>query len=114
AGATRDVAAEYARAAFVVVPSRFEAFGMVTVEAQAAARPVLGFADCPGTNELVTDDVDGLLVPGGSDRIRHLAEGMRRLATDPALRARLAAAGPAAAARFDHDRVVDDWAAFLA
>lgn len=112
-GAISEMGSEYARASFVVVPSRHESFGMVTVEAMAAGRPVVGFADCQGTNELVRDGVDGLLVEGGERRVAHLGEGIVRLANDPGLRRRLGAAGPASAARFGHERVVDAWEDFF-
>lgn len=112
-GATRDIAGEYRRASIVVVPSRFESFGMVTAEAQACGRPVLGFADCPGTNELVVDGVTGLLAPGGEMRVEGLADSLRRLMSDPALRARLGSAGPAAVQRFSINRVVDVWESFM-
>lgn len=112
-GATRDIAGEYRQASIVVVPSRFESFGMVTAEAQACGRPVLGFADCPGTNELIVDGVTGLLVPGGESRVQGLAEGLRRLMADPALRAQLGAAGPASVQRFSIGSVVDAWESFM-
>lgn len=112
-GATRDIRAEYRRASIVVVPSRFESFGMVTAEAQACGRPVIGFADCPGTNELVQDGVTGLLVPGGEDRVQGLVDGLRQLMGDPAQRARLGAAGPAAVQRFSIGHVVEAWESFM-
>ena len=86
---------------------------MVTAEAQACGRPVIGFADCPGTNELVQDGVTGLLVPGGEDRVQGLVDGLRQLMGDPAQRARLGAAGPAAVQRFSIGHVVEAWESFM-
>lgn len=108
-GATRDIAAEYAACELVVVPSFHESFGMVTLEAQACARPVLGFGDCEGTRELVRHGDTGWLVDGGGDRVQGLADGLDRLLSDPGLRARLGAAGPHAAARFGPEQVLDAW-----
>lgn len=65
--------------------SRNEAMGRVTVEAMAAGLPVIGHAS-GGTLELVQDGVNGLLYPGGADA---LAERMLLLLSDPALARRL-------------------------
>ncbi|MFN3845079.1 MAG: glycosyltransferase [Paracoccaceae bacterium] len=111
-GFTRDVAAAYAGARFLVLPSRYESFGLVAAEALASGRAVLGFDDCAGLREIVSDGVNGLLVPGVSDstaRASHLAAGLRRLMADPDLCDRLGAAGPAAVTRFDLDAVLDRW-----
>ena len=53
---------EYARAAIVVMPSRFEGLGMVALEAQAAGTPVVGF-DVDGLRDAV--GTGGVLVPAG-------------------------------------------------
>ena len=53
---------EYARAAIVVMPSRFEGLGMVALEAQAAGTPVVGF-DVDGLRDAV--GAGGVLVPAG-------------------------------------------------
>jgi GalNAc-alpha-(1->4)-GalNAc-alpha-(1->3)-diNAcBac-PP-undecaprenol alpha-1,4-N-acetyl-D-galactosaminyltransferase len=108
-GATDDVAAEYAGAAFVVVPSRYESFGLVTAEALAAGRAVIGFADCPGTNELIEHGVNGLLVDGSGDRVSTLAAGLERMMADDELRQRMGTAGPASVSAFDLNAVVDRW-----
>jgi glycosyltransferase involved in cell wall biosynthesis len=53
---------EYARAALVVMPSKFEGLGMVAVEAQSAGTPVVGY-DVDGLRDAVGDG--GVLVPAG-------------------------------------------------
>jgi len=53
---------EYARAAVVVMPSRFEGMGMVALEAQSAGTPVVGY-DVDGLRDAVRDG--GVLVPAG-------------------------------------------------
>ena len=55
-----EVAAAMARCVALVVPG-IEDFGMVSAEAQAAGRPVIGLA-AGGTAEIVTDGVTGFLV----------------------------------------------------
>lgn len=108
-GMIQDVATEYERASIVVVPSRYESFGMVTAEAQASGRPVIGFADCPGTNELIRDGENGLLVSGEGDRVANLANGIQRLITDAGLRQKLGAAGPASVQQFALENVLNAW-----
>ncbi|HMQ76272.1 MAG TPA: glycosyltransferase [Flavobacteriales bacterium] len=81
--------------------SRNEAMGRVTVEGMACGLPVVGHAS-GGTLELVNDGVNGLLYPGGAEA---LAERMARLATDAGLARRLGAeAARTAAGRFSVER----------
>jgi glycosyltransferase involved in cell wall biosynthesis len=77
----------------VVLPSRYEPFGTVIIEAWAMRRPLVAtLAD--GARQYVTDNETGLTCP--TDNPAALAECLRRLAADPALRARLSEAGHAA------------------
>jgi glycosyltransferase involved in cell wall biosynthesis len=115
-GATRDVAAEYANARFVVLPSRYESFGMVAAEALAASKPVLSFAECAGLSEMVEDGRNGLLVKGGSShevRKNALADGLRKLMENPELCARLGTAGPDSVSQYDIESILDEWEALL-
>ncbi|HEX4331495.1 MAG TPA: glycosyltransferase [Usitatibacter sp.] len=113
-GVARDMAAEYAAAGLVALPSRYESFGLVAAEALASGRALLAFDDCLGIAELVENGRNGILVPARGERVAHLADGLRRLMGDAALRARLGAAGPQSVERFDLPRVIDSWEAFLA
>lgn len=81
--------------------SRNEAMGRVTVEGMACGLPVVGHAS-GGTVELVEDGVNGLLYPGGAEA---LAERMARLVADPPLAHRLGdEAARSAAGRFSVER----------
>ncbi|MFD0884870.1 glycosyltransferase, partial [Streptosporangium algeriense] len=56
---------ELAQASVYALSSRFEGLPMVMIEAMAHALPVVAF-DCPtGPRDVLTDEVDGLLVPPG-------------------------------------------------
>jgi phosphatidyl-myo-inositol alpha-mannosyltransferase len=90
--------AELARAEVLCAPSLHgESFGMVLTEAFAAATPVIA-SDIPGYRDVVRDRRDGLLVAPG-DALA-LAETLRVLALDPALRAQMAIAARERADRF--------------
>jgi glycosyltransferase involved in cell wall biosynthesis len=75
-------------------PNSGEPFGVAMVEALYAGLPVVSF-DAGGALEVV-DAGCGLLAPAGAT-VR-LADELRRVVDDPALRARLGAAAPARAA----------------
>ena len=92
-GITRDIAAEYRGADVFVLPSRYEAFGLVTAEAMSYGLPVVGFADCLGTNELIEDGSSGLLVTPGDDRAKSLAQALGSLFANRPLRLRMGEAG---------------------
>jgi phosphatidylinositol alpha-mannosyltransferase len=75
-----------------------ESFGVVLVEAMAAGLPVVA-SDTPGYDEVIRDDVDGLLVPPRDPAA--LADAVRKILVNPARAARLAEAGRARASRYD-------------
>lgn len=108
AGTTPDVMREYRQATIFAMSSRYESFGLATAEALASGVAVIGFADCPGTNELIQDGQNGLLVHGG-DRVAGMASGLLQLMDNPNLRRRLAAAGPASVARFSKTQICTQW-----
>jgi glycosyltransferase involved in cell wall biosynthesis len=87
------LAQEYARSAWVVFVPDQEDYGLITVEAMAARKPVLTVADAGGVTELVEHDVNGLIVESS---VEALVQGMRQLDADAALRERM---GDAAAMR---------------
>ncbi len=111
-GVSRDVGTLYARAALLVHPSHVEGFSLVVAEALAAGLPVIGFADCPGVNALIRDGENGLLVAATSrrdDRVAALSAAMRKLISDPGLRAELRHGGPASVERFVTPRIMRLW-----
>jgi len=114
-GSSDRIDNEYRRAQVQAVPSRFESFGMVTAEAMAVGLPVLGFADCPGTNELITHNETGWLVSTTDDvgRVSAYAEGLSALLGDSGLRQRLGAAARRSMKGFDSQGVIDNWQALL-
>jgi glycosyltransferase involved in cell wall biosynthesis len=74
----------------VVMPSRYESFGLVAVEAMMHGRPVVA-SDIGGLAEVVTDGETGLLVP--VDDADALARAITRLIVDADLAAGLAQRG---------------------
>ncbi len=89
-GRREDVSALTRDLDIAVLPSLREAQGISILEAMARSRPVVASA-VGGIPEVITDGVDGLLVPPAS--ASGLADAIVRLANSPALRAELGAAG---------------------
>lgn len=73
-----------------VLPSRYETFGIVVVEALACGKPVVATA-VDGIPEIIEDGTNGILVE--PDDARALAAAMLRLLADAGLRERLGEAG---------------------
>lgn len=103
-GRREDVAAITGEIDVAVLPSLREAQGISILEAMARRRPVVASA-VGGIPEVVTNGLDGLLVPPADPST--LAEACVRLACSPALRRRLGEAGRATVeARFSLDAMV--------
>jgi GalNAc-alpha-(1->4)-GalNAc-alpha-(1->3)-diNAcBac-PP-undecaprenol alpha-1,4-N-acetyl-D-galactosaminyltransferase len=112
-GATDRIGDEYARAQLFVIPSRYESFGLATAEAMVHGLPVIGFADCPGTSEIIRDGVDGLLVDG-RHRVEGLAGAMAQLMRSPEKRAAMGEAARQTEVVPRLDAVVSLWEQLLA
>lgn len=76
-----------------LVTSRYEAFGLVIVEALAAGVPVIAMAQNSAASEVIRDGVDGFVVEGLD--VAAAASLVVKLLNDVALRARLSGAGKA-------------------
>jgi glycosyltransferase involved in cell wall biosynthesis len=83
-----------------VMPSHWEPHGLAHLEAQSFGVPVV-VSDVPGLGSTVSDGKDALMFKAGD--VSGLAECIRRLAVDCALRDRLVAGGLANAARYTMD-----------
>jgi glycosyltransferase involved in cell wall biosynthesis len=102
-GHVDDMAGLFAGVDLVVLPSYREGLPKGLIEAAACALPVVT-TDVPGCREVVTDGVDGLLVPV-RDACK-LARAIARLQDEPALAQQLGAAARAKALALFDERVV--------
>ncbi len=76
-----------ARAVALVLPSSWEGFGNVLIEAMASGIPVIS-TDCPsGPSEIITDGLNGLLVPVDDEGA--LTKAMLKVLNDSDMRVRL-------------------------
>jgi glycosyltransferase involved in cell wall biosynthesis len=95
----------YQRAQVVVVPSLYEPFGIVALEAMACGRPVVA-SRVGGLAEVLEDTVEGYLVPRG-DHLE-LASRLAGLLLDPQLRERMGEAARRRAASFGWERTAQE------
>ncbi|WP_198661806.1 glycosyltransferase [Lewinella sp. IMCC34183] len=99
-------------AEFLVHTSVREGFPNVFVEALSLGVPVLA-TDCKsGPAEIIQEGVNGFLVPVHD--VAAIAERMHELATDDALRTRLAQQAPQTIERFSEEKIFSQWLEVLA
>ena len=91
-GAWEDVAPLLASADIFVLPSRWEGLSRALMEAMAAGLPAIA-AQVDGIKDLITDDVNGLLIP--SEDSEALENSILQLIEDAEMRKRIGAAGQA-------------------
>jgi len=97
----REAMTQFASMDAVVVPSRFEGFGLSAVEALAAGKPVIA-SECGSLSEIIENGISGLIFP--EEDTDALAAAMERLLSDRPLRDRLATHAAARADEFDVGR----------
>jgi glycosyltransferase involved in cell wall biosynthesis len=97
-GTRTDTPRLMAGADVFVLPSHQEGLPVALMEAMSAGLPVVA-TTVGGVPDVVTDDVEGLLVPPGRPDL--LAEAVQRVAGDAVLRGRLAEASSKRSEEFD-------------
>lgn len=110
-GVTQSIDHEYASAHIFATSSFYESFGLATAEAMFCGLPVIGFADCPGTNELISDGENGILVEERSTG--SFADGLERLIQNPEMRQRLGGKGRERLDEFSSEKTALRWQKFL-
>ena len=93
-------ASTYGRASILVHAAVEDGYGLVVAQALASGRPVI-VSDAAGASELVTDGVNGFVVPAGSAAA--IREKLELLAADPALLRRMSDQAPGSVAHLGYD-----------
>ena len=86
AGLAGDMAAEYARAAFVAFPSTLEGFPLAVLEAAKFSLPVVAQKKLPGVRDMVLDGETGLV---SAPTVEAYSAALAHLMLDGGLRAKM-------------------------
>ena len=106
-GPVNDVTKEYLNSSVFVLPSRFEGFGLVIIEAMSCGVPVVAF-NCPmGPDEIISDGEDGFLVPVGD--VHALAEKLQTLMQNQELRMKFSETAYRNSARYRIEKISNQW-----
>lgn len=100
-----------ARSDIFVLSSLYEGFALAIIEAMACGIPVISTCCPSGPSEIITDGVNGLLVPPADEKT--LAEAMLRLLKDRKLAAKLAQAGEKRAEDFAIAKIIKEYEAIF-
>jgi len=103
---TREIERAYLGSSVFLMPSRFESFGLVMIEAQACGLPVVAY-DVPHGPRTILGGGGGVLVPDGD--AQGFAQAVRSLIVDRELRERMGAEARQNALRFDPATIRQQW-----
>ncbi|MEZ4551232.1 MAG: glycosyltransferase [Desulfobacterales bacterium] len=78
------------------------------LEAMATGVPSIGFADCPGTNELIQHGENGILV-SPEDRVGNLSQALHQLMASAEKRLNMGKRAWRDGRQFDPDTIYDQW-----
>ena len=106
-GLADDIESELRAASVFALSSIHEGLPVALAEAMACGLPSVAFDCAPGVREIVTDGVDGIVVPPRN--VAALAEGLGRLMGDEDLRRRYGSAARENVRKFAPDAVLSQW-----
>ncbi|MCQ2142570.1 MAG: glycosyltransferase [Bacteroidales bacterium] len=104
---TGAIAEEYRRSSIHVMSSHYEGFPMVMVEAMGLGLPEVCFDFKCGPRDIVSDGVNGLIVPDGD--IEGMAGALRRLMENDSLREKMGLEATRVLERYSEEKVMEKW-----
>lgn len=110
-GMVENMDTYYASAHIFCLPSRYEGFGLVLTEAQNYGLPCVAFRECPGPNEIIVHNENGLLCEEMT--AAGLASTLQKLMQDDLLRQRMGKKAQEMLSRYDSAAVYDAWEQLL-
>ena len=99
----------YEMSKLVVVPSRYEGFGLAVIEAWEMKKPVVA-SDVVAINEHVKNGYNGLLVPPGNPKL--LAQAIEKVIKDEKLCANLIQGGNESLSKLKSPELINLWISF--
>lgn len=108
---TDNIALEYSRSSVLAMPSHYEGFPMVMIEAMSAGLPVVTFDYKCGPRDIIEDGVSGRIVADGD--IAGFAEALLGVMRDDERRAAMGARATEVRERYSEAAVMRRWLALF-
>ena len=105
--ATDDMDTVYRNTSILALSSHYEGLPMVLLEAQAYGVPAVAFTCQCGPRDVITDGVDGILVPEGD--VNALAQALDGLIREPERLREMGRNAFRAADRWDRETIMEQW-----
>lgn len=102
-----DIAAQYTSSSLLAMSSNYEGFPMVMIEAMSCGLPVVTFDYKCGPRDIITPEVNGLIVPNGD--IQAFADALVRVMTHTEMRRDMGRAALRVTERYSLDSVMKSW-----
>lgn len=110
-GFRKDIESLYRQAGVFVLSSRYEGFGMVLIEAMSQGCACIACDYKGRQREIITSDDEGIICP--VDDVDALADAMRRLTVDAALRRRLQEGAVERSKEYGLQKIMERWKEIL-
>lgn len=105
-GVTDKILEKMCQADILAMPSAYEGFSMVLGDAMSIGLPAVGFVNAPSVNELIVNNVTGVLC---ADTIKDYAAGLEKLMCNERLRRELGNNAYLAAQEYSAEKVWNKW-----
>jgi glycosyltransferase involved in cell wall biosynthesis len=104
---TSDIVVHYKTGSILALSSRYEAMPMSVIEAMSCGIPCVAFDCDSGPSEIISNGVDGILVPQGD--VQGLADGICRLIDDTELRRQMGEKARRKVEKYSQNSIMTRW-----
>jgi glycosyltransferase involved in cell wall biosynthesis len=103
----KNINEKYLEASIYLMPSRFEGFGMVLIEAMASGLPCISY-DCPcGPRAIIKDNYNGFLIENGNEN--EFVKTVSNLIDNENLRIQIGKNSKESVNKYDIDEIMNLW-----